>query len=248
MKTQRSTKREPALSEKVALVLSRLADPAKAAPMRAYMRGRFHFLGIQTPERRAAIRPIFRGLTPAGPEELLKEARKLWKMREREYHYAAADLLAHHGQILTVAELPDLLMLVTENSWWDSVDSLVKVIGAVVRREKKAGQRQMDRALRSSEMWVRRVAMLHQLNWRGETDTVRLFAYAERLAPEKDFFIRKAIGWALREHSKHDPDAVAAFLERTKGQLSPLTFREAGRRLPQRVTGKRGAGRSRRAD
>jgi 3-methyladenine DNA glycosylase AlkD len=89
----------------------------------------------------------------------------------------------------------------------------------------------MDVALRHPNMWVRRVAMLHQLGWRAETDTSRLFFYASELAAEPDFFIRKAIGWALRDYARHDPQAVRSFLQDARDRFSPLSIREAAKHL-----------------
>jgi 3-methyladenine DNA glycosylase AlkD len=89
----------------------------------------------------------------------------------------------------------------------------------------------MDACLVHPHLWVRRVAMLHQLGWREQTDPERLLRYALTLAPEKDFFIRKAIGWALRDHARTQPDAVRDFLASHADQLSGLTRREAGKHL-----------------
>lgn len=211
--------------------LKPLARVERSRWMRAYVRGQFEFLGIQAPEFRAAVRPLLRRFAPASAAELLEEARVLWDWHEREYQYAGIELLICHEKLLTAKDLGALLELVEKKSWWETVDSLAMVVGRVVRRERKAGGRAMDRAVRSPNLWVRRVAMIHQLGWRGETDTERLFAYAERLAPEKEFFIRKAIGWALREYSKHDAEAVRAFLEAHREALSPLSYREAEKRM-----------------
>ena len=89
----------------------------------------------------------------------------------------------------------------------------------------------MDAWLVHPHLWVRRVAMLHQLGWREQTDPERLLRYALALAPEKDFFIRKAIGWALRDHARTRPDAVRTFLLQHAERLSGLTRREAGKHL-----------------
>jgi 3-methyladenine DNA glycosylase AlkD len=207
--------------------LAPLADPERAQQMSSYMRGKFEYLGIATPVRRAAAVPIIRAFKPADALSLLDASRSLWSMPEREYQYAGLDLLDCHEKLLTTKELPALLKLVEEKSWWDTVDSLAGVIGRIVRQEKQAGQLLMDRCVEAKNLWVRRVAMLHQLGWRGETDTARLFGYAERLAPETDFFIRKAIGWALRDYAKHDRTAVEEFVRQRQDQLSPLTCREA---------------------
>ena len=89
----------------------------------------------------------------------------------------------------------------------------------------------MDAALRHDCLWVRRIAMIHQLGWRLETDKDRLFGYAETLAPERDFFIRKAIGWALRDYARWNPQAVREFVATMGSRLSPLSAREATRRI-----------------
>ena len=152
-------------------------------------------------------------------------------MPEREYQYVAIDLLAKYEKKLSTEHLPALLALVQQKSWWDSVDGLAGVVGDVVRREPELGQAQMDEALHHPNLWVRRVAMLHQLGWRAQVDAQRLFAYALHLAPEKDFFIRKAIGWALRDYARHDPQAVRGFLDAQGEKLSLLSVREAAKHL-----------------
>jgi hypothetical protein len=90
----------------------------------------------------------------------------------------------------------------------------------------------MDAALRDNNMWVRRIALLHQLGWRDKTDQQRLFNYCLNLAHEKEFFIQKAIGWALRDYARHAPDAVRLFTQKEKEQLAPLSFRETSGSVP----------------
>lgn len=212
--------------------LAPLADAERAAPMRAYMRDQFDFLGIPTPARRLATAGLIKQKLPA--PTLLATAQSLWRLPQREYQYAAADLLARQWATLSLDDMPVLLSLVQQKSWWDTVDTLAGVIGDILRAHRSEGedpQTLMDAALNLDDLWVRRVAMLHQLGWRGDTDTARLWRYARQLAPETDFFIRKAIGWALRDYARHDPDAVRDFLHRYRATLSPLTLREAGKHL-----------------
>jgi 3-methyladenine DNA glycosylase AlkD len=197
--------------------------------MRPYMRERFEYLGVGTPQRRAAIAAILRAFGPADAAELRKAAEGLWEMREREYQYVAADLLIRYQGALSLDDLPWLLDLAQEKSWWDTVDCIVKVVGKIVRRSGAKGQREMDRGIRDKNFWIRRIAMLHQLGWRGDTDTERLFRDAELLASEKEFFIRKAVGWALRDYAWHDWWAVEKFLKSTSAPLSGLTIREASK-------------------
>ena len=209
-----------------------LADPARAVPMRAYMRDRFPFLGIQTPVRRAELRPLFK--VNFDQKSLLTAAALLYELPEREYRYAASDLLARHVRRLDLSAVAPLLALAQRDSWWDSVDGLAGIVGDVLRAARRIDpevQITMDAALRHDCLWVRRIAMIHQLGWRLETDTARLFGYAETLAPERDFFIRKAIGWALRDYARWNPQAVRDFVAAKGGSLAPLSAREAMRRI-----------------
>jgi 3-methyladenine DNA glycosylase AlkD len=203
-----------------------LADAGKAGAMAAYMQGRFDFLGIQTPLRRQATVPILRAFTG----DLLGAARQLWALPEREYQYVAVDLLRRQNKRLNGADLPALEALVQEKSWWDSVDGLAPSIGAIVAREPQQVAR-MDALLGAPDFWLRRVALLHQLDWKQNTDAARLFAYCLHCAGEKEFFIRKAIGWALRQYARTDPAAVRRFLDENREKLSGLSYREASKHL-----------------
>ncbi|HEX5357738.1 MAG TPA: DNA alkylation repair protein [Aquabacterium sp.] len=221
-----------ALTAAFQAALAPLADVERAAPMRAYMRDQFDFLGIPTPARRHATAAWIKQKLPAST--LIATAQSLWRLPQREYQYAAADLLARQWATLSLDDIPTLLALVQQKSWWDTVDPLAGVVGDILRAHLPDGndpQVLMDAALNHDNLWVRRVAMLHQLGWRSDTDTARLWRYALQLAPEADFFIRKAIGWALRDYARHAPDAVRAFLNQHRPALSALTLREAGKHL-----------------
>lgn len=215
----------------VRIALRPLKDAERAAGMQAYMRNQFDYLGIGTPARRAAVAVLLSGFKAATAEDLRLAATGLWAMREREYQYVAADLLIKYQAALSHDDLPWLLDLAQQKSWWDTVDSIVKVVGKIVRRSGTKGVRVMDRAVKHGDRWERRIAMLHQLGWRAECDTKRLFRYAELLAAEKEFFIRKAIGWALRDYAWHDWRVVEKFLIANEGKFSGLTVREAGKNL-----------------
>ncbi|MGV0959399.1 MAG: DNA alkylation repair protein [Limnohabitans sp.] len=216
----------------VEAALRALADAQQAAPMKAYMLGQFEFLGIRAGPRRDALKGLMKCSGTA--DELLARAQALWRLPEREFRYLAVDLLAKHHKRLDVSALPCILQLVQTDAWWDTVDGLAGVVGDIVLRAKATQadvQKHMDECLVHPHLWVRRVAMLHQLGWREQTDQDRLFRYALTLAPETDFFIRKAMGWALRDHARTRPDAVRAFLAQHTEQLSGLTRREAGKHL-----------------
>lgn len=225
----RQSRSVAALVRQVRAALEPLANAERAAAQRAYVRGQFVYLGLGTEQRRAALKPLLRAYVPADKSDLREAALALWAFEPREFQYVAIELLILRHGLLDTSDLRWLLELVQQRSWWDSVDSLVKVVGPIVRRERAKGQRAMDRALGHKNFWVRRIAMLHQLGWRADTDTARLFRYADTLAPEKEFFIRKAVGWALRDYAWHNPAAVRAYLNVAHDRLSGLTYREAGK-------------------
>lgn len=212
--------------------LAARADPPRAAQMRAYQRDQFDFLGVPAPARRALVKAC----SPRVLEEpaLLALADALWALPQREYQYAAIDLLDLHRRRLAFEAVPALLALARRKPWWDSVDGLAGVLGRLLRAAGKEAadvHAPMDAALADASFWIRRIAMTHQLGWRLETDRARLFGYALALADEREFFIRKAIGWALRDYARWAPDAVAAFLAAQRERFSPLTLREAGKHL-----------------
>lgn len=202
--------------------------------MQAYMRNQFEFLGVKTPVRRLKTFGLVQ-TQQADAASLLRTACLLWSCPEREYQYVAVDLLGRHVRRLAPTHLHALFRLVQAKPWWDTVDALAStVIGKVVlyaREENPEIQVEMDKALRSSNLWVRRVAILHQLGWRDQTDSKRLFKYALACGHEKEFFIRKAIGWALRDYARYDPKAVGVFLRLNRDKLSTLTLREAAKHL-----------------
>ncbi len=210
--------------------LEQLADADRARPMAAYMRDRFPFFGIPTPQRRAALRPLLTS-HPRQHALLLATAQALWGEAERECQYAAADLLIRHQRTLEPEDLPGLEALVVAKPWWDTVDALAtRVIGPLVLRHRELVAN-MDRWIEDPDIWRVRVALLHQLQWKEATDAERLFAYCRRQAGHPDFFIRKGIGWALRQYARTDAAAVRAFILAEAARLSPLSLREAGKHL-----------------
>lgn len=176
-----------ALILQIEVALRPLADARQAVPMRAYMLDQFAFLGIRATPRRQALRGLPRLNTWTSPE-LLVLAEALWNLPEREFHYVAVDLLAKHHRQLDLDSLPRLLQLVQRQSWWDTVDGLAGVVGDILLRA-RAGQcdvqRHMDRWLSHSNLWVRRVAMRHQLGWKAQTDEARLLITHWRWPPKQ---------------------------------------------------------------
>jgi 3-methyladenine DNA glycosylase AlkD len=216
--------------DRLTLLYTAAADPDEAGPMRAYMRDAFPFLGIKSPRRRELAKQILRGLPAPTEADLRVVALACWAQPAREYQYFAIDWLVRHAAVPGPAFLSTVETLVTTRSWWDTVDPLAtRVAGRIVSGHPTAVST-MDKWVADDNMWLARTAILHQLHYKADTDTERLFGYCTALAEHRDFFIRKAIGWALRQYARTDPDAVRAFVARTP-QLSGLSVREATKHL-----------------
>jgi 3-methyladenine DNA glycosylase AlkD len=206
--------------------LPRHADPVRAASAAKYMRGRFPFLGIASTPLSGLFRTALQGLPKPTSADATAFALACWDLPEREYQYVACVYLRRYVKLLDESFLDTARRLIVTKSWWDTVDALAAhVVGPLVSAYPSM-VRVMDDWAAGEQLWLTRTAILHQLRYKGETDADRLFGYCASRAEHKDFFIRKAIGWALREHAYTDPDAVAAFV-RSHPELSGLSRREA---------------------
>ena len=210
--------------------LEAIADPERAGPMADYMRNRFVFLGIQAKDRRTATKPWLRQAKRAEADALLDFAAWCWDQTEREFHHVGTDALRAGASNLRAQDLDAVKQLVTTHSWWDTVDALAAwTVGPLVDRHQLRDR--MDEWIHSDNLWVARTAILHQLSYKDRTDPERLFRYADLRAEDTEFFIRKALGWALRQYARVAPDEVRAFVEPRRDRLSGLTVREAMKHL-----------------
>ncbi|MFI8965926.1 DNA alkylation repair protein [Streptomyces sp. NPDC053493] len=206
-------------------------DPFRAQEMVAYMKGVAPFLGVRTTERRALSRTVLEGLPVPDEADCTAIALRCFALPEREYHYFAVDYLRRHVRRCSSAFLPVARTLVTTVSWWDTVDHLAAhVVGGLVAADPALAAR-MDEWIADDDLWVARTALLHQLRFKSATDAERLFSYCLLRSGHPDFFIRKAIGWSLREYAKTSPSEVHAFVTRHTATLSPLSTREALKNL-----------------
>ncbi|MCX5383728.1 DNA alkylation repair protein [Streptomyces sp. NBC_00083] len=212
-------------------VYSGAANPHRAAEMVAYMKGIAPFLGIRTPERRALSRAVLDGLPAPSEADCAAVALRCWALEEREYHYFAVDYLRRHVRVCSSGFLPVARHLVATTSWWDTVDHLAAhVVGPLVAADEELTA-VMDAWIEDEDLWIVRTALLHQLTYKQRTDADRLFGHCVRQGGHPDFFIRKAIGWSLREYARTDPGAVRAFVAAERAHLSPLSVREALKNL-----------------
>ena len=209
-------------------------NKTRAESMSAYMRNQFPFLGIPSPERRKLVKTALletQALKKPIDENLVLE---LWRLPEREFQYAACDYLAWQRKKLEAQHLELLEKLILEKSWWDSVDSLVHNVGAISLKFPESIPT-LERWSQTENFWLRRAAILHQLGLKEKTDEQRLFKFILENANDSEFFIRKAIGWALREHSYTNPEGVKNFVLEHQQELSSLSKREALKGLDRKA-------------
>jgi 3-methyladenine DNA glycosylase AlkD len=217
--------------ERLTTVYAAAADPERAATQRAYMRNVAPFLGLTSPDRRTLSRTVLAGVPRPDERDLAAVALRCWRLPEREYQYFAVDLLRRHVTNCSSGFLPVVRHLLTTVPWWDTVDLLsAHVVGGLVAADRGLTA-EMDAWVGDPDPWLVRAALLHQLRYRQRTDTDRLFGYCLRRGGHEDFFVRKAIGWCLREYAKTDPDAVRTFVAENERRLAPLSVREALRTI-----------------
>ncbi len=205
--------------------LEPLRNAEKAVAMRAYMRNQFPFLGVPSPTRVKAVKAALLELgllkTPLETELV----RQLWALPEREYQYAACDYILWRSKTLDVSHLDLLEACVLQKSWWDTIDSLDGAAGSIALRDPTAEAR-LELWSVHPNFWLRRMAIQHQLAYKEKTNQPRLFRFILANALEPEFFIRKSIGWALREYAYTNAEAVKQFILEHP-ELSALTKREA---------------------
>ena len=208
------------------------ANPAKAAPMKKYMRDQFEYLGIQTPQNTALIRQFTGEYGLPSLDDLDKVLRDLWELPQREFQYVAVGFLGKLENQLPAEFIETIEYLIVTKSWWDTVDSIAGgTVGTHFRRFPRVRERSLAEWRESDNFWLRRTTILFQLNYKNETDFELLCEIIRENLNSKEFFINKAIGWALRQYARTDPKAVKKFVKATP--LHPLSKREAMKHLGQ---------------
>ena len=219
----------------VAYVQSTLAEqtnPEKAKGMQAYMKTEMPFYGVQKPARSEILRHIKREFAPANREEYEDLVTAVWQLPHREEKYLAQGIAAAFRQFIVPDSLPIYERFIDEGAWWDFVDeAATHMIRRLVLNYPNQTWPVVDTWIGDDNMWRRRAAIICQIGAKERTDTERLFAFCAARAHEREFFMRKAIGWALREYAKTDPEAVAAFVNTHEEELSALSYREASKHI-----------------
>lgn len=206
------------------------ADPAQAAPMKKYMRDQFEYLGIKTPKNAALQKEFFEAHGLPTLSELEVVLRDFWSLPQREFQYVAVGLLGRFNEQIPAKFIKTIEYMLVTKSWWDTVDSLAGgTVGVHFQRFPDVREKVLPKWRASDNFWLRRTAILFQLNYKKETDFDLLCAIIRENLDSKEFFINKAIGWSLRQYARIDPQAVKSFVKSTA--LHPLSQREALKHL-----------------
>jgi 3-methyladenine DNA glycosylase AlkD len=208
-------------------VLRLNGDPARAAGQQAYMKSEMPFLGVRLPEVRTLTKPL---IADADAAELHDLARELWdEAAHREERYAALFALAGKSLRGDPVVVPLIEHMVSTGQWWDYTDELAHRIAALHDAHPAETAELVRTWSVDADMWLRRSAIISQLGRRDRLDRLLLSEVIEPNLADREFFIRKAIGWALREYARVDPEWVRGYVERH--ELSPLSRREALKHL-----------------
>ena len=201
-----------------------------AESMGKYMRDKFNFLGIRGPKRTELYKKYF----PTARKTKVIDwnfIETCWNKEEREFQYAVVYYLKTMQKFLKKGDISKLKYLVVTKSWWDTVDLLSKIIGDVVNRNKELKILMLEWSKKENDIWLRRVAILHQLSFKENVDRLLLETVLEDNLCDSEFFINKAIGWALRDYSKVNPEWVRKFIEKNRSEMANLSLREASKYL-----------------
>lgn len=203
------------------------ANKENAIAMSKYMRDKFEFYGIQTPKRKEIYKEFIQN------EKKSKEVDwefldKCYKDNHREFQYLVYDYLLAMKQYVSYDDIVKIKKYIVNKSWWDTIDFLCKVIGNIELRDLRAKEL-MIKWSKEDNIWIKRSAIEHQLSLKEKTDTELLKTIIVNNFNSDEFFINKAIGWALREYSKTNPNWVKEFIEKYKDRMSTLSIKEASK-------------------
>ena len=195
----------------------------QARQMSKYMLNKFEYIGIKTPERRKIFKNFFKEYK--NEEKIDWEfVNKCWENKYREFQYIAADYLKNMKDKLTRDDIPKLKQLILKKSWWDTIDNLDMTIGALALKDSNVNKILLEWSI-DENIWLRRIAIDHQLLRKEKTNTELLEKVLENNLGQAEFFINKSIGWALRDYSKTNPEWVKNFIEKNKENMAKLSIK-----------------------
>ena len=211
-------------------------DLENAQAMAAYMKTTMPFYGVRAPQRRQIIKQAIKNYPIQSQKEYLEIIRELWNKPHREEKYAAIDVARAYPQYINRDSLSLFEQMIREGAWWDFVDDIaIHLIGTILMKHSFVMWPVVEQWSCDPSLWIGRTAIICQNRFKVQTDEKRLFRFCLEQASDTDFFIKKAIGWALREYAKTNPQAVYAFVAEHRAALSNLSYREACKHAAQKV-------------
>ena len=214
--------------EELVKELKAVSNPDDAVAMKAYMKNKFEFLGVKTPARRKLAKAFFKQQTDSVIDwDFINES---WSNPYRELQYAALDYLESRKKLLTPSDLPRLKKLAQTKSWWDTIDFLDRLVGSIIAQFPETKATILSWSC-DEDIWLRRLAIDHQLLQKEKTDTELLEKILVNNLSQTEFLINKAIVWALRDYSKTNPNWVRDFSERHQTEMAALSIREGSKYL-----------------
>jgi len=227
------------LAAAIRAALEKHTDRAKAPQMQRYMKSDMPYYGVSAPVQRRLWREVFADHPVASCEELRDVALGLWRdARYREERYAAIGLtdLRRYRSCQTLDAVPMYEEMIVTGAWWDYVDVLAAHrVGLLLRRYPEPMRATMLAWSQSDDLWKRRTSIICQNRFKAQTDLDLLYACIEPSLASREFFLRKAIGWALRQYAWTDPAEVARYVAANQDRLSPLSQREALKNVPREI-------------
>jgi len=221
-----------ALMEVVRSELAAVADPAKAGPMAAYMKTDMPFYGVQKAGRTTVMRRLKQEFPPLHRDDYEVAVLALWGLEHREEKYLALAYARVFDEFIQTDSMPLYKRLIAEGAWWDLVDEAAsRLVGRVLLKERVRAEPTIRSWIANEDMWLRRTSIISQLKHKDRTDKRLLDDACTANLADTEFFIRKAIGWALREYAKTNPDWVRGYVDRHRDDLSDLSHREATKHL-----------------
>ena len=222
----------------LATVFKENGDAVRAQQQKTYMKGRFSFFGITSPDRKQLQKPFLQKEYLPSKQEAFGISKELWRKSEREYHYFAIELVAKYKKQAAIADIVLYEHLIIHQSWWDTVDFIASnLVGNYFIHFPEQQKKITDRWLASNNIWLQRSCLIYQLKYKNNTNknqgivNTKILSHSiESLLGSKEFFINKAIGWALRQYSRENPDWVVDFVAQHPN-LDKLSKREALRLL-----------------
>lgn len=226
------------------------ADPERAEGSKRYLKSPWKFYGVNTPTKRKMVKRWLKEHQEVKFDEMVKLGEALWNSRWHEEKTLAVMLLHQTSDRLTLKQMPLIEKMINEATGWDHLDEIsIRLVGGLIDHDLRV-LKYLPKWARSKNFWVRRVALLAQiLQFRRKEGNKKLFFKlavpmfdeGKDWSPEERFFIRKAIGWVLREIAQVEPEVAFEFLRQNKNSMSGLTFREGSRKLPTKLKGRLGS-------